>query len=122
MWFVATGKLRYGNKNLVVDVDQQLADYYRSLLPFYWNHNRCRFDAHISVVRLESPAKLDLWGKHDGETISFEYSNEIAWDDIYIWLPVRSQRLEDIRVELGLPFQPWWKNLFHITVANKKEI
>lgn len=58
---------------------------------------------HITVVRKEVPPKMDVFGKHEGELVFFEYDTEIHHDETYYWLNAYSKRLEDIREELGFP-------------------
>jgi hypothetical protein len=76
---------------------------------------------HITVIagKYERITKnFELWRKYEGETINFEYSNEVLHDDNYYWLTVRCKRIEDIRCELGLP--PTIKWPWHLTIGNLK--
>lgn len=136
----ATGTLRYRalhnvktgimtNTRLAVEVDQELADYYRSLIPKYIEQNRPRWPAHITVVRAEkeTPTIMEPWGRYEGQKINFLYSPEIQEGKIYYWLNVFCKRLEEIRIELGLPCtsqytQPpeGFRKCFHMTIANCK--
>lgn len=127
--FTSTGTLRYGFTNLVLDVDQGIVDFYRAMLPKSVRTNRQMYPAHISVVRKETPPNMDLWGKYAGEEIEFSYSNEIQSGNLYYWLNCWCKRLEDIRVELGLPVDsPWTRppdgfaKTFHMTLGNIKEL
>ncbi len=127
--FKSTGTLRYGFTNLVLDVDQGIVDYYRALLPKSVRTNRQMYPAHISVIRKETPPKMELWNKYSGEQIEFEYSNIIHNGEVYYWLNCWCQRLEDIRVELGLPVDsPYTRppdgfaKTFHVTLGNIKEL
>jgi hypothetical protein len=123
--FSSHGTLRYSNNpnKLIVEVDQQLSDYYRKSL--FLKINPQRYPAHISVVRKEQP-NLDSWGKYEGELVEFNYSGEVFNDGVYYWLAVQSFRLEDIRKELGLPLisditmSPSKTHRFHITIGNLK--
>ncbi len=126
------GMLHYSGINrLVVNVEQDLADYYRSLIPRWIPNNRGRYRAHITVIREVKekiePEFIQFWGKYEGEIINFFYNPIIQQDDNYFWLDVYSQRLEEIRKELGLwvvarftipppPFVKTW----HFTIANRK--
>jgi hypothetical protein len=120
----AVGILEYGptTNRVVLNVDQGIADFYRSLIPRAWPRNPQRYQAHVSVVRREQPPNMDVWKKYDGHEVEIEYSPEIVWDERYYWLNVQCQRLCEIRVELGLAPFPWWRNKFHITVANRKDL
>lgn len=127
--FTSVGKLRYGYTNLVLDVDQGISDYYRAMLPKWVRTNKQMYPAHISVVRKETPPNMEFWRKYDGEEIEFKYSNVIRWSEIYYWLDAWCERLEQIRVELGLPVDsPYTKapigfaKTFHVTIGNTKDL
>jgi hypothetical protein len=127
----ATGTLRYSPNvyRLVVDVDQQLADYYRSLIPKYIWTNRPRWGAHITVVRQEKETPLyeEHWQKYDGQKVTFYYEPTIHSGRIYFWLNIFCKPLEEIRLELGLQVVSMYtippegfKKCFHCTIANVK--
>jgi len=130
--YKSIGVLRYefeiGHK-LVVEVDQQLSDYYRSLIPKFVSTNRPRYSAHITVVRQEkeTPVNLEHWGKYEGQEIEFFYSPIIQQGKVYFWLNTFCTKLEDIRLELGLPVVSQYtlppegfRKCFHCTIANMK--
>lgn len=124
----STGKLRYGNSNLVLDVDPEIVRYYRSFLSKRVFTHTQMYAAHISVVRKETP-DMSFWNKYEGEIIDFEYSGEIHNGTVYYWINAFSKRLEEIRIELGLLnqrlyFQPpeGYLKTFHITLGNCKVI
>ena len=128
--FTSVGRLRYGRStwNLVVDVDPQLTAYYRALLPKAWYPQPPKYPAHISVLRREIPVNLELWNQYDGEAIEFFYVPEVRIGQVYYWLDVYCSRLEDIRLELGLPLAnlyepalPGFRKRFHCTIANIKD-
>ena len=139
MYYKHSGILHYSNKGnwrLVVDIDTELGDYYRSLMPKYFNVSPGRYPTHITVVRPEKdiPTNISAWGKYEGERVDFLYENEIVHGKRYFWLRVISKRLEEIRAELGLglersktitdasydePPQGYVK-FWHITIANNK--
>lgn len=127
---VGEGVLHYsldaGVYRLVVDIDPGITDFYRALVPKTVRLNRQKFAPHITVVRetsLPSPAR---WGAHEGERILFEYNPEIQEGHVYYWLEVYSERMGDIRVELGLPRSgpntrpPDGAECFHTTLDNLK--
>lgn len=131
--FISVGILRYvigprGGRKVIVEVDQGVVDYYRSLIPRCHTVNRQLYPAHISVVRKELVPNLAAWGRHDSLEIPFVYSTKVERSETYWWLNVWSERLEAIRLELGLtvssPFiQPpdeRWRQTFHISLANSK--
>lgn len=128
----STGTLRYSFNDgykLIVEVDQGISDYYRSLIPKYIVANPPRYPAHITVVRSykETPTNLEPWGKYEGEKVEFFYDPEIKSGRVFHWLNAFCKRLEDIRLELGLPVVSEYTlppegfvKCFHITVANQK--
>lgn len=130
--FQSTGKLRYSHVHddgvwLVLDVDEQIALYYRSFMPKSYVYSVPRYPPHVSVVRRELPSNMDKWGKYDGHDVKFLYSEYIYIGKLYCWLDVFSPILENIREELGLPVHSWitmppdgFKRNFHMTICNFK--
>lgn len=135
MLFKSTGILRYGgNHSLRVVTDQQLADYYRSMIPKTISTNRPRWPAHITVVReingmeVDKPTDFTAWGRYEGEEVEFYYDNYVHSGKVYYWLNCFCQRLEEIRLELGLKCHSRYtrppegfRKCFHMTIANLKE-
>jgi len=128
--FSMVGKLIYSNNphKLIVDVDDELGRYYRSLIPKSHRIQKPMYPSHISTVRKEIPPNISVWNKYQNELITFNYENFIYNDETYYWLNVSSKRLEDIRIELGLPLHsdltksPDGKHKFHLTIANIKHL
>ena len=131
--FDSFGTLKYflheGKYKLILEVDQQLADFYFNLIPDYVDVNRQKYPAHVSVVRNEIPVNLDEWGKYEGKEIEFIYSNYVNEGTVYFWLNVFSKDLEKIRLELGLPVNSIYTlppegfvKCFHMTIGNKKKV
>jgi len=119
------GILRYGKtKRLAVEVDEGLAEYYRSFIPKSISYNVPMHSPHITVVRggHETPKNVDKWGLHEGEEIVFQYDPYIHVGETYIWLAVDCKRLEEIRDELGLDGCFDKVKWFHVTIANMKKI
>ncbi len=116
------GLFKYDDNRAFVLVDQGIADFYRSIIPKSIFVNPQRYPAHISVVRNEIPPNMTVWGKYQGIEIDFEYFPTIMQDETYFWLDVRCNKLEEIREELGLKAFPPWRNMYHITIGNCKEI
>lgn len=132
MLYESKGIIRYSivdiGYKLVVDIDQSIADYYRSLIPKYKYVNRQKYPAHISVVRHEKPPNLEKWGKYNGEEVIFWYDNEIKSGQVYYWLNTFSEKLEKVRTELGLPVSSEYTRppegylkCFHCTIGNIKK-
>ncbi len=132
--FQGKGKLKYSIEEkvgykLVLELDQGIVDYYRSLIPKSKDVKSQMFRAHISVVRKETPKNLEFWGKYEGLKVDFEYSNWIYNDTIYWWLNAYSSFLEEVRLELGLIVKYYtlvppknYKKNFHITLGNVKHL
>jgi len=125
--FKSTGKLHYEDNKLVVETDRELARYYFSLVPKYVKLNPQRYAPHISVVRKEVPAKMEHWKKYEGESVEFLYEPHVFHGDVYYWLNTFSTRLEEIRLELGLPVSSEYTRppggffkCFHMTIGNTK--
>jgi hypothetical protein len=128
--FTSTGTIKYYSNpyKLIVEVDQDISEYYRKLIPKYIDQPaRQMYAAHISVVRNEIPPHLSLWGKYEEEEIEFYYDNEVHFGEVYCWLNVWCKRLEEIRLELGLPVSSRFTlppegfiRCFHITLGNFK--
>ena len=126
--FTTTGILQYGpGMRAVVWADQGIADFYRKLIPKYCYAQPQMYPAHITVVRLrlENAKNLDVWNKYQGEEVLFEYDNKVCFDGTYFYLNVQSNRIGDIREELGLPRFRFGdlgadKRCYHITIGNCK--
>ncbi len=126
----SSGVLTYVTDPLkvVLLIDRGIYDYYRSLIPRYKSPNPQRYPPHVSVVRNETP-RLDHFGRHEGLEVEFEYDGIVREGSVYFWLNVFSTRLEEIRVELGLPVSSeftlppeGFTKCFHTTIGNKKRI
>lgn len=128
MVFNSQGILRYGpGIRAIVEADQGISDYYRKMIPKYNYVQPQMYAAHITVVRTakESPKNMTAWGKHNGEEIPFTYDNFIYNDGTYWYLNVQSDRIGDIREELGLPRFRFGelgadRRCYHLTIGNVK--
>ncbi len=128
MFFPTNGTLQYGpGFRAVVWAEQDIADLYRKLIPKYYYVAPQLYPAHITVVRLrlETAENMAVWSKYQGEVVPFEYENEICFDGTYFYLKVRSDRIGDIREELGLPRFRFGdlgadKGCYHISIGNVK--
>ena len=112
-----------------MEVDPGIADFYRSLIPKWLPVNKTRYDPHVTIVReaKEEPVHKEHWGKYEGEKVPFLYSPEVQTGKVYYWMNVFCKRLEDIRIELGLPVVSQYtlppegfRKCFHCTIANSK--
>ena len=130
MLFTSTGTLvtsvDRGNYKLIVEIDPEISNYYRSLIPKYCRVNRQRYAPHISVVRDEEIRYWSEWNGLQGKVITFWYVGIIHSDETYFWLEVNSWDLQDLRVKLGLTStsritrSPDGNHSFHITLGNVK--
>jgi len=141
MWLQSTGKLIYtpnkpgaikrNNKWwLVVEVDRSIINYYA-----YWINRQIikppwlvkglilqtpQWGGHITVLdgRVDVAKEYQhLWEKYADESITYEYSVEIEKHWKFWVLPVRCNRLNDIREELGLKRD----YNFHVTIGRDAE-
>lgn len=125
----SNGKLQYGpGLRAVVWVDPAIAKLYLKLIPKYYYPQPQMYPAHITVVRLnlEVIKNMAVWNKYEGESVPFSYDNKINFDGTYFYLNVQSERIGEIREELGLPrfrFSDLGadKQCYHITIANVKQ-
>lgn len=130
MKFESEGKIQYGpGKRAVAWADQGISDFYRRLIPKYCYPQPQLYPAHITIVRLrlESAKNMDVWGKYEGEIIPFVYDSEVHFDGTYFYLNVQSNRIGDIREELGLPRFRFGdlgaeKHCYHISIGNVKNV
>lgn len=129
MIYSSTAIVKYENHKVYALVDQQISDYYRSLIPKYIYVQPQRYKAHITIVRSgkERVPNMIFWGKYEGVIINFEYNSEIKSDLRYFWLDVFSNDIGNIREELGLErfrndlaFGGIKRTSYHITIGNKK--
>jgi hypothetical protein len=128
--YKTTGVLIYSDNpyKLIVQVDDEIGNYYRSLIPKYFNVKKGAYSSHISVIRNETPINLKYWAKYHGQEIPYEYDSYIYNGTVYYWLNAYSKDLEDIRIELGLENtsiytrSPDEKCRFHITLGNIKHL
>jgi len=113
-----------------VSVNQQLADYYYSLIPKSLRVVRPRWKAHVTVVRPEdNPTNLENWGKHEGEIVPFVYDPTILYEGGFWWFNLWCVTMEDIRKEIGLSIKsritippPGYSKCFHCTIAKDSAI
>ena len=126
--YLGTGRIEYSERSRVVAwVDNELARYYRSMIPKARYVQPQMYPAHITVVRsypIEIVPDRTAWGKHEGRIINFEYDGVVLFEKPYFYIEAWSEELNDIRTELGLPeFRIIGARLldcFHMTLGNVK--
>lgn len=118
--FESSGLIRYQeNGNAYIEVDAELARYYRSQIPFPTRPQR--FAPHITLIRNEIYS-----GAQETSFIDFQYHHHIYWNEVYVWLAVEAPQAEAFRVGRGLPpiseltQSPSKEHRFHITLGNMK--
>lgn len=117
--FKARNHVKWG---VILTVPQSIIRYYQEWIRKELNThvNNPAWNAHITITKNQEPTNKAAWKKHAGRVITFEYDPEFKMSDKYFWLPVKSNELSDIRVELGLEPLPYVP--FHITIANLKGV
>jgi hypothetical protein len=128
--FESKAVVKYGpGIKVVAEIDQEISNYYKNLIPKYYYAKSQAYPAHITIVRLnkENPTKMENWGKYEGKTILFSYDPIIQKDENYFWLNAYSEDIGNIREDLGLPRfrdDSWMggikRNEYHITIGNIK--
>lgn len=74
---------------------------------------------HISVLRGEQPPVRGDWDKYEGTRVKFEYDpSDVRYNREYIWIPVSSPALLDLREGMGLRREP--RMPLHLTIAHWK--
>lgn len=93
---------------MIVNCDKEFKDYYG------WFIRKERFEkvatsvwgVHITVIRGEKPINQELWGKHEGMQIPFQYWGELNTNGCHWWMEIHSPELSHIREDLGLNREP----------------
>jgi hypothetical protein len=120
------GHLSYDMESgrVVLKIAQDLADYYRALIPPQYKTYRQGWAAHITVVRPEFDVPKKFDSLDASEKIEFIYSPNLESGRGFYWINAWSKRLESIREELGLInvskyllIPSGYNKTFHCTVA-----
>ena len=108
-------------------IQQELANYYLSLIPKYYRVIRPRWPAHVTIVRPEDePKNIDTYDKYDGELIEFIYDPTLHEERGIWWFNLWCKEMEEIRLALNLSIKsritrpPWpgYNKCFHCTIGN----
>ena len=101
----------------IVKTDEGIIEYYKKQIRDHFDlkFEKTVWGSHISAIRGEEPLKKELWNKYPKEKISFTYSNRIYRKHYFFCVDAYSERLEQIREELGLSKLP--KFGFHLTIG-----
>lgn len=105
---------------MILDCDENIGRLYRKLyeLDHYGVQklHRPSWESHITVVRDEEPPRKELWDRHAGLVVEFDYFGPICDNGEYFWLNVKCDRLHDLREELGLARSPYFP--LHLSVGH----
>lgn len=118
MIYNGKAKVKVYKTYIVAYVDNQLTEYYRSLIPKALYVNGQRYQAHITIIRADVEPVPDKASIYDGKYINYQYDSTIFTCGTYYWLNAHSKDIEDIREDLGLPRIKY--DTFHITIGNCK--
>jgi len=122
------GELRYSDvtaghrPQAAIYLPREFGRYYFSLIPKEKDAQPQAYAPHVTVVRTgaEFPLNMDAWGKYEGEMVEFVYEPVVDTDGVYFYLNVESDRIGDIREELGLPRYRADNKGYHVTIGNIK--
>lgn len=115
-------KKMYKTRTLIAEMARDELDlYYQWFLKKKYGDwlrlQRPMWGRHVTVVRgNEQVPCLDLWKKHAGEIVEFEYSPMLEHKFGFWSLSVRGDELQALRVELGL--MKIYHN-FHVTIGRQ---
>lgn len=114
--FTGYGKIIYRDSSCVCLIDQELVDYYYSLIPKYKTKNRQKYPAHITIIGKWEKYHTRLYS---GEKISFTYSPFVHESETYYYLNCWSEEIKKIR-KVNELCSYRLNNCYHITLGNKK--
>ncbi len=120
------GKLRGGPEKVYLEVDHNIVELCRALIPIEQRPQKQKYAPHITIVRNE----LFVWNTDillsNDRKIEFTYDPNVIAGDVYWWLRCWSPGLTSLRLDLGLPASsiysrpPNNEDCFHITIGNTK--
>ena len=127
MLYTSIGKINffYERKVCVLEIDQQLVNYYYSLIPPYYNKKRQKYSAHITIIRKWEFDYLENDAEEKGQNIQnrplfFLYNGLIKYTHPYFYLQCWSWQIERIRKSFGLKEFRDGFDCYHITLGNIK--
>lgn len=91
----------------VVEVSQDLVDYYRLqfLNTFHIQLLRPNWKPHISLFRGQMDYRKEMkkyWKEMDGQRVKFVYTNELYWNDTHVWVNTYFPEFFELREKMGL--------------------
>lgn len=91
----------------IVEVDQDLADYYRYhfLNQFKISLLKPNWKPHISLFRGEGEYRPEMelfWKEMDGKEVTFNYTQEVFWNESFVWINTYFHEFFNLREKMGL--------------------
>jgi len=126
--FYSTGIIKYDTSDgpwVTVGIDQEILNYYYSLIPKYYHVFKPRWKAHVTVVRPEENTVINrFWESRQSHIAKFVYDPTILWENGFWWFNLWSNEMDQIRLELGLSIKSritippaGYTKCFHCTIA-----
>ncbi len=118
--FSTTGKIfQAPNWWLFISCEHDLIDYYRWFCQRYGLNVLKSFKSgpHVSISRGERPVNHAEWKRLLYQKIEIKYSNNIRYNDDYIWIDVEPKTINQLRIKLGLRTFP----SYHITLGKFRD-
>jgi hypothetical protein len=121
--FLSTGTLNYRDSALVLEVEQDLADYYYYLLAtsLLVKPNKPRYKAHITIINSKETYPKPFISPILHNKVTFQYSPDIQFHNNYYYIPVYPHPdFITIRCAYNLGHCFDKEKGYHITIANYK--
>lgn len=117
------GWVEYRENTCVLNIDPQIAKFYRALLPKSYDIRPPKYPSHITIVRkFETPNENFKEKWYDGYYFKFYYGGPVKYNGVYYYLDCQSPGITKLRKELGLPAYRFDDNRsYHITIGNTKK-
>ena len=96
--------IRYRGSWVIGDVDHDVGRYLRRLflLTYGIKLERPSNSEHITIASSYEEKNTILWGVHEGEVVTCIPDMTLWTNGTALWIPIKSDRMEEIREELGL--------------------
>lgn len=107
-------------------MDNNILNYYYSLIPKHYRVNKPRWKAHATIARPEEgPFNMGVWGMHEGKLAQIVYDPMLHEERGIWWINLWSVEFEQIRLEMNLsiksritkPPSSEFSKCFHCTVG-----
>lgn len=112
------GYITYRDTSCILLIQQEIVDYYYSLIPKYFDTNRQKYPAHITIIRKFEKPTIRLVTSN---IIRFEYDGKIHYKHPYFFMNCWSDDIGDLREDCGLPRYRFADTAnYHFTIGNIK--